>query len=92
MQGEYVLFSGTPCQVAGLNNFLNKDYSNLLTVDFLCGGVPSEKVFRLYVNELLKKGTITNISFRNKKYGWDYYGIECVYDDGRTVYRPMKDP
>lgn len=46
-----VLFSGTPCQIAGLKRFLRKEYDNLLTVDFVCHGVPSPGVWREYLNE-----------------------------------------
>lgn len=48
-QNRKVLFSGTPCQVAGLKLFLRKDFDNLLTVDFICHGVPSPKVWREYL-------------------------------------------
>lgn len=51
-QGRKVLFSGTPCQVAGLKKYLRKDYTNLLTVDFICHGVPSPGVWRRYLSEL----------------------------------------
>lgn len=47
-----VLYSGTPCQVAGLKHFLRKEYGNLLTVDFVCHGVPSPKVWGLYLTQL----------------------------------------
>lgn len=51
-QGRIVLFVGSPCQIAGLHTFLrNKDYQNLLTVDFLCHGVPSPGVWRSYLSE-----------------------------------------
>lgn len=46
-----VLFSGTPCQIAGLQNYLRKEYDNLLTVDFICHGVPSPMVWRRYLKE-----------------------------------------
>lgn len=46
-----VLFSGTPCQIAGLRLFLRKDYDNLYTVDFICHGVPSPGVFRWHLQE-----------------------------------------
>lgn len=49
--GRKVLFSGTPCQIAGLRLFLRKDYENLYTVDFICHGVPSPGVFRWYLQE-----------------------------------------
>lgn len=51
-KGRKVLFTGTPCQVAGLRNFLGKDFGNLLTVDFICHGVPSPLVWRLYLEEV----------------------------------------
>lgn len=53
-QGRKVLFCGTPCQVLGLKRFLRKDYANLLTVDFLCHGVPSPGVWKKYVERELK--------------------------------------
>lgn len=49
--GRKVLFSGTPCQVAGLKLFLRKEYNYLLTVDFICHGVPSPGVWREYLKE-----------------------------------------
>jgi len=49
--GRKVLFSGTPCQIAGLKLFLRKEYDNLLTVDFICHGVPSPGVWREYLKE-----------------------------------------
>ncbi len=50
-QGREVLFSGTPCQIAGLRKFLRRDYANLIAVDFICHGVPSPGVFRTYLEE-----------------------------------------
>ena len=72
-QGSLVLFSGTPCQVAGLQKFLQKSYENLLTVDILCHGVPSPKVYQKHLNELCKSSNekFLNINFRNKEYGWE---------------------
>lgn len=54
-QGRKVLFSGTPCQIAGLKKFLRKDYDNLLTVDVVCHGVPSPLVWRTYLDETRKQ-------------------------------------
>lgn len=53
-QGRKVLFSGTPCQIAGLNKYLRKEYDNLLTVDIVCHGVPSPLVWHTYLNEISK--------------------------------------
>jgi hypothetical protein len=54
-QGRNVLFSGTPCQIAGLRKFLGKEYENLLTVDVVCHGVPSPLVWREYLEEIREK-------------------------------------
>ena len=77
-QGRKVLFSGTPCQIAGLKLFLQKDYINLFTIDFICHGVPSPKIWRMYLEELdpLK---IKYIDFRNKQNGWKNYEIEIKH-------------
>ena len=75
-EGRKVLFSGTPCQISGLHHFLRKEYSNLLTVDFICHGVPSPSVWQQYLLETKKQHSIeqiTNISFRNKSNGWKKY-------------------
>ena len=53
--GREVLFSGTPCQIAGLKRFLRKEYVNLLAVDIICHGVPSPKVWSMYLREIYSK-------------------------------------
>lgn len=52
-QGRNVLFSGTPCQIAGLKHYLRKDYNNLVTIEILCHGVPSQRVWRDYLKFVL---------------------------------------
>jgi coenzyme F420-reducing hydrogenase beta subunit len=53
--GQTVVFSGTPCQVAGLKSFLKKDYDRLLLLDIICHGVPSKLIFQQYIKSLEKK-------------------------------------
>ena len=53
--GRKVLFTGTSCQIVGLKLFLRKEYDNLLTVDVICHGVPSPKVWKKYLNEKQKR-------------------------------------
>lgn len=73
-QGRKVLFSGTPCQIAGLKKFLRKEYDNLLTVDVVCHGVPSPKVWQRYLKDLNSNNSaITDVCFRSKKRGWKNY-------------------
>lgn len=58
-----VLFIGTPCQISGLKFFLRKEYSNLTTIDFVCHGVPSQKMlYDSLINNII--GKIEKISFR----------------------------
>jgi coenzyme F420-reducing hydrogenase beta subunit len=73
--GSKVLFSGTPCQVKGLKNFLRKSYDDqLITVDFVCHGVPSQNIFRSFVDYIEKKykSTVRCVSFRTKEFKWDH--------------------
>lgn len=50
--GRMVLYTGTPCQIAGLKQFLRKEYSNLLTVEVVCHGVPAPEVWQSYIKEI----------------------------------------
>lgn len=74
-KGTNVLFAGTPCQIAGLRKFLQKDYANLITVDVICHGVPSPLVWRKYVKEVSQNKRITHMSFRDKRDGWYNYRV-----------------
>lgn len=74
-KNKLVLYSGTPCQILGLKKFLRKEYSNLITVDFVCHGVPSPKVWQLYINNITLNSTIKDIKFRNKEKGWRNYTL-----------------
>lgn len=66
-----VLFSGTGCQVAGLQKFLGRSYDNLLLVDIVCHGVPSPKVFREYIAFMERRyGKVDDFNFRDKWLGW----------------------
>lgn len=64
--GKTVLFSGTPCQTAGLKSYLQHDFESLICVDIICHGVPSPMVWKDYLQELSKSGNIQNVVFRKK--------------------------
>lgn len=68
---RYVLFSGTPCQVAGLKSYLKKDYDNLITLDLVCHGVPPQKLFHKYLEENFPNEKIISYDFRDKSKGWE---------------------
>ena len=70
-EGKKVLYTGSPCQIAGLKKYLGKEYENLFTVDLICHGVPSRKLFRKYLDWLghKNKGKIIYYGFRDKDVG-----------------------
>ena len=94
-EGKEVLFSGTPCQVAGLKRYLRKEYRNLKTVDFVCHGVPSPKVWKKYLKEVCLAyniATITDIQFRNKTEGWKKFSLQITYTDNDGKERIFREP
>lgn len=86
--GISVLYSGTPCQIAGLKNYLGKDYDNLMLIDVLCHGVPSPKVLRDYIGMLEKRfeAKAVSIDFRCKKKGWKRLYIEVDFENGKKYF------
>lgn len=81
--GRIVMFTGTPCQIAGLKMFLRKDYDNLYTQDIVCHGVPSPEIWRQYIQykKAERKSDIETILFRSKVSGWKHFSIQYVFPD-----------
>lgn len=84
--GKLVCFSGTPCQVAGLNNFLGKKYSNLITVDIVCAGVPSQNLWDKYLDYQKSKfgSNVNYVNFREKTYGYQCSTMLIKFDSGKV--------
>lgn len=87
--GRKVMFTGSPCQIAGLKHFLRKEYDNLLAVEVICHSVPSPGVWQKYLTTRLhtlrwEKSDIRNISFRDKKTGWKTYSFLIENNDGNS--------
>lgn len=78
---KYVLFIGTPCQIAGLKSYLRKDYEKLLTIDLVCHGVPSQKYLDDYINSLDLPEKPDNLTFRGK-----YNYFFSLYKNGNLIY------
>lgn len=73
IEGRFVCFSGTPCQINGLYKYLCKDYEKLIAVDVVCKSVPSPLVFKKYVEfKKNSEGAISDVVFRDKKRGFFY--------------------
>ncbi len=86
-KGVCVLYSGTPCQIMGLKSFLGKDYENLLTVDFMCHGVPSPGLFEATVSQYEKMygSKVKELTFREKKLGWRKLAINVYFENGMHI-------
>ena len=83
MNGRHVLFCGCPCQVAGLNSFLGQSFPNLITMDLICHGVPSQPYFIDYVNDLLHK---------QAKEGYTSFRFRCKTEDcNNNIHTPIKN-
>lgn len=74
IEGKYVLFSGTPCQLEGLFSFLRKPYDKLITIDVVCRACPSPLVLRKYLEMQKNKLHISlyDVKFRDKYHGYKY--------------------
>lgn len=85
--GAYVLYSGCPCQIAGLLRFLGRDYERLYTVDVLCHGVPSPKLFREHLkNSFGGVQKIEDVEFRSRE-GWaSLFRVKLRNGQVRTTY------
>lgn len=92
-QGRLVLFTGTPCQIEGLKTYLMKDYENLYTQDIICHGVPSNKVWKKYLEyRKLDNDILENVSFRNKENkGWNKYQLLFEYKNSKTYIDHIDD-
>lgn len=81
-----VLFCGTPCQVAGLKAYLQKNYDNLYCVDLVCHGVPSPKIWQAYLKLIQEKnGKLSYVNFRSKYYGYHVSVMEERFLNNKIV-------
>ncbi len=83
--GKTVLYSGTPCQIAGLYSFLGKPYENLITCEVICHGVPSNAAFDKWLEELAIKHNGTkpvSVVWRDKSQGWGPNRITYTFENG----------
>lgn len=90
-KGCKVLFSGCPCQVAGLRTFLGKEYPNLLLVELICHGIPSDQMLQTYIGMQERKygARLTRIEFRNKAKGWHNSSVRMEFGHHRTYSKPI---
>lgn len=84
-----VLFTGTPCQISGLNHYLRREYDTLITVDIMCHGVPSPSVWQRYLAQ--NTNNISNITFRSKYFGWNQYALKISCDNIVHIHESHKE-
>lgn len=91
-QGVIVLFTGTPCQIAGLKTFLRKPYDNLFTMEVICHGVPSVKIWHKHLQVIKEKYfdgiDISNVIFRYKEDDWRCYKLRYVSRNNKAYVTP----
>lgn len=91
--GKTVLFSGTPCQIAGLYAFLGERPEALTCLEVVCHSVPSPAVWRHYLRLICVGDKPYTVSFRNKANGWEDYALTVITEDGKTIHSAGKtDP
>ena len=86
-EGKKVLFSGTPCQVAGIKSLLGEN-QNLFTCSIICEGVPSTKVWKKYVKNLEKKqnSKLQYVNFKYKgKAGWLHPNSRYIFENNKKI-------
>lgn len=90
-QDKAVLFSGCPCQVAGLKAYLKKEYEKLYLVEVVCHGIPSDLMLKSYLalQEKKAKSKIKELYFRNKDHGWHSSAVKILFEDGSIYTEPI---
>ncbi len=93
--GKSVVFCGCPCQVSGLYTYLEKEYSNLVTIDFICRGVNSPKAYKAWLSEIEKNmgSKVVKVWFKYKKEGWKK-SPRCTridFENGESLVFEQKD-
>lgn len=91
-QDKWVLYTGTPCQIAGLYSFIGKEtFDKLITIEVICHGAPSWKVFKKYIDDTFPTKKIKSISFRDKTaFGWTP-GVHIQFEDGQKFSEKADD-
>ena len=82
--GRKLLFTGTPCQVAAARNYFERYREQVFYVDVFCHGVPSEKMWKDYVQENFGSPAVERIEFRSKLNGWRSEQLRVFYADSSS--------
>lgn len=88
---KLVLFSGCPCQIAGLRCYLGKVPENLYLLEVVCHGIPSDEMLQSYIrlHERRTKSRVLDIKFRDKTYGWHRSSVMIQFENGKIYREPI---
>lgn len=88
-EGANVLFVGAPCEVGGLHNFLGKSYETLTTIDYICLGSNSPKIYNRFLDMLRERyqSKIVRVWFKNKEKGWNSFCTRVDFANGTHYLR-----
>lgn len=91
--GRPVLYTGTPCQAAGLKSCLGCEYENLVTADLVCHGVGSPLYWEKYVEYMSRKtgSRIREVRFREKTWGYHSASLAVYFENGKSSRRGHDD-
>lgn len=91
-QGKWVCYSGTPCEISGLRNYLGRDYDHLILVDFVCHGVPSPKLWKEYLKYMSEQyhSDIIKANFRSKKNGYQSSTMHLKFANSKDYYGSVR--
>lgn len=92
-RGQRVLFSGTPCQIAGIKSFIGEVPDNLILAEVICHGVPSPKVWDIYLSGLENNhgSKVKFVTFRDKSKSWRKSDFMAMFEDGTEFRQPNSD-
>ncbi|SDI34789.1 Coenzyme F420-reducing hydrogenase, beta subunit [Pseudobutyrivibrio sp. 49] len=89
--GRQVLYTGTPCEIAGLRTYLGKEYDNLLLVDFVCHAANSVKAYKAWLKEITEGKELKKLDFRDKNfYKWSTPAV-AYFKDGTVKKQPYNE-
>ncbi len=92
-QGKTVLFTGTPCQIAGIKSYIGQVPDNLILAEVVCHGVPSQKVWDIYLSGLEKERgcKVKSVTFRDKSKSWRKSDLLVLFEDGTEFRQPNSE-
>ena len=92
-EGRTVLFSGCPCQVAGLRAYLGREYPQLILVELICHGISSAEMLQAYISMREKQygAKLCRLEFRNKDKGWHRSSVRMEFGNGKVYHAPITE-